>query len=143
MAVGRSRAAAGHISEEMVAAARVVQALSLSVGMVLSAIGVATGDPLAIIVVPTALLAASLVVISVTDRWRSLAVAASGWAGVGVWLVVLPQAHAEAMLGPLLMLAVCLSIAVGPGRLWSWIVRDFCGAVEPSASDGWIEEVRR
>jgi hypothetical protein len=69
------------------------------------------------------------------------AVPAAAWGGVGLWLLVLPHAHAEAMVGPLIMLVACLAIAFGPERLATMVTRDWHGTRSgESEPAGWIEE---
>ncbi|MGH2446804.1 MAG: hypothetical protein ACRDGD_12325 [Candidatus Limnocylindria bacterium] len=140
MTVATRRGSRSQASEEAVAAARVVLGLTIGVGFMAAAMGAATGDPISLVVVPTLVLVASLAFVSRSDR----AVMVAGMAGVAVWLVLLPQAHAEAMLAPLAMIVLCLAIALGPDRLLGWIGRDVRGraSVEAPPDDGWIEETR-
>ena len=130
MVAGHERTAT---SEERVAATRLVLGLSAAVGGMAGVIGLVGGQSTAWLLLPTIGLLAGLVA-------RAVPVAA--WAGVGLWLLVLPHAHAEAMLGPLIMLVACLAIAVGPERLAAMIVRDWEGSRPGSdePSSGWIEE---
>ena len=130
LATRRSRSPA---SEEVAAAARVVLALTLGVGAMGAAMAAAANDPIAIIGVPSAVLAFALM---------RHAVAVAGWAGVAIWLVLLPAASGEAMLAPLVMVALCLAVAIGPDGLLAWIGRNVAGrrAPEPRGPDGWIEE---
>ena len=106
--------------------------LSAAVGGMAGVIGVVGGQSTAWLLVPTIALLAGLVA-------RAVPVAA--WAGVALWLLVLPHAHAEAMLGPLIMLVACLAIAIGPERLATMVARDWHGT-RPAESDpaGWIED---
>jgi hypothetical protein len=130
MEVGHERTAT---SEERVAATRLVLGLSAAVGGMAGVIGLVGGQSTSWLLVPTIALLAGLLA-------RRVLVAA--WAGVALWLLVLPHAHAEAMLGPLIMLVACLAIAMGPERLAGMVVRDWQGSRadsdEPSA--GWIED---
>jgi hypothetical protein len=127
---GRSRSPA---SEGAAAAARVILGMTLAVGGMAAAIGAAAGDPILAIAVPTGALALALV---------AHAVPMAGWAGVAVWLVLLPSTRGEAVVAPLVMAAMCLAVATGPDRLLAWIGRDVGGQprTEPRPSDGWIEE---
>ena len=120
------------ISEERIAATRLVLGLSAAVGGMAGVIGVVGGQSTAWLLLPTIGLLAGLVA-------RRVLVAA--WAGVALWLLVLPHAHAEAMLGPLIMLVACLAIAMGPERLATMVARDWHGT-RPAESDpaGWIED---
>jgi hypothetical protein len=126
----RSRSPA---SEEAAAAARVVLGMTLAVGGMAAAIGAASGDPILAIALPTVALSLALLVRAVT---------LAGWAGVAVWLVLLPSTRGEAILAPLVMVALCLAVAIGPDRLLAWLGRDVVGhpADEARLSAGWIEE---
>ena len=126
----RSRSPA---SEEAAAAARVILGMTVAVGGMAAAIGAAAGDPILAIAAPTAALGLALVVHAVT---------VAGWAGVVVWLVLLPSTRGEAILAPLVMAALCLTVAIGPDRLLAWLGRDVVGhpAEESRPSAGWIEE---
>ena len=121
------------VSDEAAAAARVILGMTVAVGGMAAAIGAAAGDPILAIGVPTAVLAVALV---------ARAVAVAGWAGVAVWLVLLPSTQSEAVLAPLSMAALCLAVAIGPGRLLAWIRRDVAAVTPnvPGPTDGWIEE---
>lgn len=134
MTVGMGRHAHLPASEEAVAATRVVLALTAAVGGMAGAISLAAGGPIGWIVVPVAAL-----LLAGIGHSRQVAAAC----GAVVWAGLLPQAHAEAMLGPLLMVVACVAIAVGPERLAAIVARDFRGdrADESQASVGWIEEV--
>jgi hypothetical protein len=121
------------VSEETAAAARVVLALTIAVGGLAGTIGIVTGQPMALIAIPSGILLIAILV---------RAVVPAGWAGAAVWAGILPAAHAEAMVGPLVMIAVCLAIAVGPERLASLVARDFRGrrTTHDAPDTGWIEE---
>ena len=121
------------VSEEAVAAARVVLGLTIGVGLMAAAMGAATQAPIVVIALPTLVL---LVAVA-----RGI-VPLAGWAGVAVWTVLLPSAHDEALLAPLAMIVLCLAIAIGPERMLSWIGRDVVGRaeVESRRPEGWIEE---
>lgn len=134
MTVATRRRSRTPASEEAIAAARLVLGLTFGVGAMAAAIGASTGEPLVVVAVPTSVLA-----IAILRR----AVKVSGWAGMAVWLVLLPAAHGEAMLAPLAMIVLCAAVAVGPERLVSWVVRDVAGHRVPSQhrpAQGWIEE---
>jgi hypothetical protein len=133
MALATRRRSRSPASEEAAAAARVILAMTVAVGGMAAVIGAAAGDPIMAIGLPTAVLSIALI---------ARAVPTAGWAGVAVWLVLLPSTRAEAILAPAVMAALCLSVATGPDRLLAWIRRDAGGGTrtEPSAFDGWIEE---
>ncbi|MGH2418018.1 MAG: hypothetical protein ACRDFY_06765 [Candidatus Limnocylindria bacterium] len=121
------------VSEEAVAAARVVLGLTIGVGLMAAAMGAATEGPIVVIALPTLVLLAAVA--------RGM-VPLAGWAGVAVWAVLLPPAHDEALLAPLAMIVLCLAIAIGPERMLSWIGRDAVGQRDADARgpQGWIEE---
>ena len=111
---------------------RLVLGLSAAVGGMAGGIGLLAGQPMGWLIVPAAILTAGLAT-------GHSPVAA--WAGVVLWSGILPEAHAEAMLGPLLMVLACVTIAIGPARLLSFLRRDVNGpAVERPADGAWIEE---
>jgi hypothetical protein len=119
-------------SEERIAATRLVLGLSAAVGGMAGVMGAVGGQPTVWLLIPTIALVAGLLT-------RAVPVAA--WGGVGLWLLVLPHAHAEGMLGPLLMLVACLAIAIGPARLATMVESDWHGS-RPGTSEpsGWIED---
>ena len=133
MALSTRRRSRGAASEEAAAAARVVLAMTVAVGGMAAAIGAAAGDPILVIALPTAALLLALLTRAVT---------AAGWAGVAVWLALVPSARGEAIVAPLLMAALCLAVAIGPDRLLAWLGRDVVGQPADAArtSVGWIEE---
>ena len=133
MALATRRRSRSPVSEEVAAAARVVLALTVGVGAMGAAMGAAAGDPIAIIGLPSAVLALALI--------RN-AVAAAGWAGVAVWLVLVTAARGEAILAPLVMVVLCLGVAIGPDGLLAWIGRNVAARRTPGprGPDGWIEE---
>jgi hypothetical protein len=125
----RSRRAA---SEEAIAVTRLVLGLSAAVGGMAGGIGLLAGQPMGWLIVPAAILTTGLI----TGFARVAA-----WAGVVLWAGILPEAHAEAMLGPMLMALACVTIAIGPSRLLSFLRQDVHGrAVEAPADGAWIEE---
>lgn len=121
------------VSEEAVAAARVVLGLTIGVGLMTAAMGAATEGPIVVIALPTLVLLAAVA--------RGM-VPLAGWAGVAVWAVLLAPAHDEALLAPLAMIVLCLAIAIGPERMLSWVHRDVVGHADADVRrpDGWIEE---
>jgi hypothetical protein len=119
-------------SEEMVAATRLVLGLSAAVGAVAGTIGLVTVQPLALLAIPSAILLVGLVL-------GALPVAA--WAAAAMWAGILPNAHAEAMFGPLLMILACVAIAVGPDRFIALAWRDFGGRPGDRQDASGIEEV--
>ena len=126
----RSRAPA---SEEAAAAARVVVGVTIGVGGLASLIGLASGEQIALIGLPTLAVVAAVVRGSVP---------AIGWASAAVWAFLLPHAHEEALVAPLAMIVLSLGIAIGPERLLGWLGRDVARHATPEArpGDGWIEE---
>jgi hypothetical protein len=139
MAVPQSRAALATRSEEAAAATTIVLGLSAAVGGMAGGIGLVSGSALGWLVVPTAVLLASLL----TGR-----VIGAAWSGVVLWAGLLPYAHADAMFGPLLMIVACLAIALGPDRLLAIVLRDLdVRAAKPDRerrarrdAGGWIED---
>jgi hypothetical protein len=132
MTLATRRRSRSPVSEEAAAVARVVLGMTLAVGGMAAAIGAAADDAILAIALPTAALSLALIV-------RAASVA--GWAGVAVWLVLLPSTRGEAILAPLAMAALCLAVAIGPDRLLGWLGRDVVGhPAEASPSSGWIEE---
>jgi hypothetical protein len=121
------------VSEETVAAARVVLGLTIAVGGMAGTIGIVNGQPMGLIAIPSAILLVAIL---------ARAVVPAGWAGAVVWAGILPAAHAEAVIGPLAMIAACLAIAIGPERLASLVARDVRGSRPPDDAPGagWIEE---
>jgi hypothetical protein len=119
-------------SEEAVAATRLVLGLSAGVGGMAGGIGLVAGQPMAWLAVPTAVLVGAL---------ARGATPVAGWAGAILWAGILPEAHAEAMLGPLAMAVGCVAIAIGPSRLLALLRRDVRGRTADRSRDGaWIEE---
>jgi hypothetical protein len=131
MTVAGRRPARRRVSEEAVAAARVVLGLTIAVGGMASAMGATTGDALMAVAIPTL-----VAILGVLRHSPTVA----GWAGAGMWLLLLPHAHGEALLAPLTMAVLCVAIAVGPDRFAGWIGRDFAGGRARRRQDGWIEE---
>ncbi len=119
-------------SEEMVAATRLVLGLSAAVGSVAGTIGLVTAQPLALLAIPSAILLVCLVL---------GATPVGAWAAALMWAGILPSAHAEAMLGPLLMIVACAAIAIGPDRLIALAWRDFGGRPGDRQDGSGIEEV--
>jgi hypothetical protein len=121
------------VSEEAVAAARVVLGLTVGVGGMAALMGWGNQQSIVVIALPLLVLVIAIV--------RG-AVPVAGWAGVAVWATLLPSAHGEALLAPIAMMVLCLAIAIGPDRLASWIGRNVAGRHEAEESQpaGWIEE---
>jgi hypothetical protein len=119
-------------SEEAVAATRLALGLTAAVGGMAGGIGLMAGQPMGWLAIPAAIVAAGL-----AARFIPLA----AWAGVVLWAGILPEAHAEAMLGPLLMILACVAIAVGPSQLLALLRRDVgWTAADRQSDDAWIEE---
>jgi len=134
MTVATRRRPRRAVSDEADAFVRVVLGLTLAVGGMAAALGAATGSPMVVVALPTAVLLAA--------RLRGSDTVA-GWSGVAVWITLLPPAHGEALLAPLAMIVLCLAVALGPARLMSWVGDELIGhhgGDEPRASSGWIEE---
>ena len=134
MTVATRRRSRTPASEEAIAAARLVLGMTLGVGAMSAAIGASTSELMVVVALPTLVL-----LVAILRR----AVKASGWAGVAVWVVLLPPAQGEAMLAPLAMIVLCAAIAIGPDRLVSWVVEDVAGhrgGSQPPPAQGWIEE---
>ena len=134
MAATTGRHTRARASEEVVAVARVVVAGTLGVGGMAAAIGLSSGNPVALIGIPTLVLG-----VAVLRHW----IPVIGWSSAGVWALLLPHAREEALVAPLAMLALSLGIAIGPERLLAWLGRDVAGLTrepERRADDGWIEE---
>jgi len=111
---------------------RLVLGLTAAVGGMAGGIGLLAGQPMGWLTIPAAVVVAGL-----ATGFAPLA----AWAGLILWAGILPEAHAEAMLGPLLMILACVTIAVGPSRLLSLLRRDVRGPAPDRPGDGaWIEE---
>ena len=121
------------VSEEAAAAARVVLGLTVAVGGLAALIGWGNDDSIAVIALPVLVLVIAIM--------RG-AVSVAGWAGVAVWATLLPSAHGEALLAPIAMMVLCLSVAIGPDRLGSWVGRNVAVRhdAEETQPTGWIEE---
>ena len=113
------------------AAARVVLGLTIAVGGMAAAIGATGAQPLVAVAIPTLVALAGVLRHSAT---------LAGWAGMGVWLLLLPHARGEGLIAPLAMAVLCAAIAVGPERFADWIGRDLSGIRDRRREDGWIEE---
>jgi hypothetical protein len=128
MAASRARAAR---SEEGDALFGVVMAISAASGAMIAAFAVADGG-LPVIAAPTIVLVAALV---------DGAQRAASWAGVVLWLVVLPTGNGIGILAPAAMAILCLAFAIGPERLLDWVRDEWMGREEGVATEvGWIEE---
>lgn len=119
-------------SEEGAAATRLVLGLSAAVGGMAGVMGLVASEPMGWLMIPTAVLVGAL------------AMGASqiaGWSAALMWAGILPEAHAEAMIGPLAMVVGCIAIAIGPSRLLALLQRDVRGTAGERSRDGaWIEE---
>jgi hypothetical protein len=139
MAVVTGRGTRRSASDEADAFVRVVLGLSLGVGGMAAALGAATGSPILLVALPTAILLGARVLGSDS---------VAGWAGAAVWVALLPPAHEEAMLGPLAMIVLCVAVALGPERLLAWASDQLLArrGGEPAVPRprrtpvGWIEE---
>jgi len=133
MTLATRRRSRAPVSEEAEAAARVVLGMTVAVGGVAAAIGAGSGGPIVMIVLPT--LALLIAIMLGTVR-------VAGWAALAVWAIILPSAGDAGLLAPIAMIVLCLAIAIGPGRLSSWVGRDVMGVQRASdrSPAGWIEE---
>ena len=115
------------------AASRMVLGLTLAAGGMV-ALGAMVAHSAAIVVaVPTAMLLILLV---------TRATAAAGWCGVAIWAVLAPMAPYDGIVAPLVMVATCAVIALGPSRVSSWFT-DAPRQMAPPAErePAWIEEL--
>lgn len=120
-------------ADEAQAATRSVLGLTAGVGAMAAVTAAATGEPLAVVAVPT-------VVLLVLLR-RTGPSSAAGYAAGAVWLAFLPHAGDEALLVPLVMASACLAIALGPDRLLRWIHDDFAGREDVGRPEQGIEDL--
>jgi hypothetical protein len=128
-------------SEEWAAAHGLLVAVTAATGGMLSAFAVVAGEP------PLAAVPALLVAVGGRVHLRD---SVRGGAGAGIWFLVAPHAHAEALVAPLLMAVAWITVAIGPERLWSWIRAEWAGRdvppphVDAGAADAaavaWIED---
>lgn len=120
--------------EDAEAVVRAALGLTVGVGAVSAAASAASGE--------LPLMAAPILVL--TGCLLARAVAMAAYAAAAAWLLILPVAPGEALLVPGTMIVVCLAIALGPERLFTWMVRDATPEYRPAApaDDGWIEELR-
>jgi hypothetical protein len=142
VAIARHGSSPTEASEEASAGARAVLSMTAAVGGMVTGIEAAAGQPLPFVALPTLALVLCIAWLVATERWRDRAVTLAGSAGVGVWLALLPGAHAEAMLAPLAMIVLCLAMALRPDRLVAWIAREMSGRpARESLAEGSIEEL--
>ena len=132
-------------SEEWAAARGVLVAVTSATGAMLGVFAVVAGEP-PVVVVPALLVA-------IGGRVH-LPDSARGVAGVAIWVLVAPHAHAEALVAPLLMAVAWVAVAIGPERVWGWVRTEWAGREaagrEPDAgaldaapaadAAGWIED---
>jgi hypothetical protein len=119
-------------SEEGIAATRLILGLSIAVGGMAGGIGLVSGQGMGWLTIPSVAIVAALFLRATPH---------AGWAATVVWAGLLPEAHAEAMLGPLFMIVACVAIALGPARLLALLRRDVEGRPADRPPDGaWIEE---
>jgi hypothetical protein len=119
-------------SEELLAATRVLLGLSAAVGAVAGVMGLVSGEPKAWLLLPT---------LGLVGAMAARATMPAAWWAAILWALVLPHAHAEGMLGPLVMIAACVAVAVGPSRLAELVIRDWRGArPSPDEPAGWTED---
>jgi len=134
----RLPAALGHrtpYGEDAEAAVRAVLGLTAGVGGLSAAVAAAT-DQVPFTALPTLVLVACLL-------GGSASILVAAYAAASVWLILAPAASGEALLVPVAMIVLCLSIALGPERLLSWLARDAAPTADRAAGEGWIEEDSR
>ena len=119
-------------SEEADALYGVVMAVSAASGGMIATFAAVQGE-LAIILPPTLGLVAALL------RHAHLVAA---WSGVLVWAVILLMAPGIAIVAPMLMVLLCLTFAIGPDRMLTWIRDEWTGRMgDEPVEVGWIEDV--
>ena len=118
-------------SEEGEAAERVVVFVSVVVGAMLTLFESVTALPL-LVALATLGLAAALVV-----RASGLA----PWAALALLGTILIRTEGWALVPPLMMIALCLALALGPDRLLDWVRDEWNGRTVSDPGSGWIEEV--
>jgi hypothetical protein len=119
-------------SEEWQAARGVLIAITAGTGAMLTLIGLVAGS-LPLIALPTAVLIGGT-----WGRWSDRVI---GWAGMAIWVTIVPLAHAEGILAPLVMVLAWLAVAIGPDPLGDWLRAEWSGRdVAPPQSHGWIED---
>lgn len=140
--------AAPAFTEEGRAAARTLLTTTAAIGGMVTLIDLAVGSP-PVIAAPALALLVGLVGIRLFG-WTTALTRATGWAGAAVWLVLVPTARGEAIVVPLAMTVICAALAIGPGRVLAWAIRDAAGrdvdrATEVAADGphtaGWIEDL--
>ena len=121
-------------SEEGDAVYRAVMAVTAVSGAMIGLFALPVGD-LPLTIVPAAVL---LVAMS-----RGIPVVAA-WAGVALWLLVMPMARGIGILAPATMTVVCLAFAIGPDRLLEWVRDEWIGREGDAVTlpTGWIEDDR-
>ena len=118
-------------SEEGEAAERVVVFVSVVVGAMLTLFESVTAFPL-LVALATLGLAVALVL-----RATGLA----PWAALALWATILIRTEGWALVPPLMMIALCLTLALGPDRLLDWMRDEWKGRNASDPGSGWIEEV--
>ena len=121
-------------SEEGDAVYRAVMAVTAASGAMIAAFAVPLGD-IPLTAVPT------LVVLVAMGRHLP---AVAAWAGVALWVLVLPMAQGIGVVAPATMGVVCLAFAIGPDRLLDWVRDEWIGREDEAVTlpAGWIEDDR-
>ena len=117
-------------SEEGEAAERVVVFVSVVVGALLTLFESVTEVPLLVAVATLGL------AVAMALRAGQLA----PWAASLLWSAILIRTEGWAILPPLMMIVLCLSLALGPGRLLDWLRDEWSGRQPAEPPPGWIEE---
>ena len=121
-------------SEEGDAVYRAVMAVTAVSGAMIAVFAIPLGD-VPLTVVPTFVLLVAM--------GRHLP-AVAAWAGVALWVLVLPMAQGIGILAPATMGVVCLAFAIGPDRLLGWVRDEWIGREDEAVTlpAGWIEDDR-
>ena len=119
-------------SEEGDAVYRAVMAVTAVSGAMIGLFAMPVGG-IPLTVVPVAVLLVAL-------NRRMPAVAA--WAGVALWVLVMPMAAGIGVVAPATMAVVCLAFAIGPDRLLDWVRDEWIGREDGAVTlpTGWIED---
>jgi hypothetical protein len=117
-------------SEEGEAAERAVILVTLAVGAMLTILDATHELPL---LVAAATLALVLAMGLRADRIVP-------WAAAAVWASILPRTEGWGTVAPLMMIALCLALAIGPGQVLDWLRDEWSGRASAEPAAGWIEE---
>ncbi len=119
-------------SEEGDALYRVVVAVTAASGVMIAMFDAVNGG-LPLIVAPTVAL-----LVALARRDAGLA----AWAGLAIWVLVLPMAPGMAIVAPAAMAVVCLAFAIGPDEVLDWVRDEWIGREDDGVTRpaGWIED---